>query len=59
MKKTLLALAALASASMANAATVYDKDGTQLAIGGRIQAVVYNGNYKKPTTILPQLTQAV
>ena len=47
MKKTLLALAALASASMANAATVYDKDGTQLAIGGRIQAVVYNGNYKK------------
>lgn len=47
MKKILLALAVLASAGAANAATVYDRDGTQLAIGGRVQAVVYNGKYKK------------
>lgn len=44
MKKSLLALAVLASASAAQAATVYDKDGTSLVIGGRIQAVAYNGN---------------
>ena len=48
MKKSLLALAlALAvvavAATSANAATVYDKDGTSLAVGGRVQAVVYNG----------------
>ncbi|MGN0894578.1 MAG: porin, partial [Succinivibrio sp.] len=43
MKKSLLALAVVAAAS-ANAATVYDKDGTSLAIGGRVQSVVYNGN---------------
>lgn len=44
MKKSLLALAVLVSASAAQAATVYDKDGTSLAIGGRVQAVAYNGN---------------
>ena len=44
MKKSLLALAVLAAAS-ANAATVYDKDGTTLAVGGRVQAVAYNGNF--------------
>ena len=43
MKKSLLALAVVAATS-ANAATVYDKDGTSLAVGGRVQAVVYNGN---------------
>ena len=44
MKKSLLALAVVAAvATSANAATVYDKDGTSLAVGGRVQAVVYNG----------------
>ena len=44
MKKSLLALAVVVAATSANAATVYDKDGTSLAVGGRVQAVVYNGN---------------
>ena len=44
MKKSLLALAVVAAATSANAATVFDKDGTSLAVGGRVQAVVYNGN---------------
>ena len=45
MKISLLALAVVAAAATsANAATVYDKDGTSLAVGGRVQAVVYNGN---------------
>ena len=44
MKKSLLALAVVAATTSANAATVYDKDGTSLAVGGRVQAVVYNGN---------------
>ena len=44
MKKSLLALAVVAAATSANAATVYDKDGTSLAVGGRVQSVVYNGN---------------
>ena len=44
MKKSLLALAVVAAATSANAATVYDKDSTSLAVGGRVQAVVYNGN---------------
>ena len=43
MKKSLLALAVVAVATSANAATVYDKDGSSLAVGGRVQAVVYNG----------------
>ena len=43
MKKSLLALAIIAASTTANAATVYDKDGTSLAVGGRVQAVVYNG----------------
>lgn len=41
MKKSLLALAVVAAATSANAATVYDKDGTSLAVGGRVQSVVY------------------
>ena len=44
MKKSLLALAVVVAATSANAATVYDKDGTSLAVGGRVQSVVYNGN---------------
>ena len=44
MKKSLLALAvaAVAASSVASAATVYDKDGTSLAVYGRIQGVVYS-----------------
>jgi len=45
MKKSLLALAVIAAAASANAATVYDKDGTTLGINGRIQSVYYSGNY--------------
>ncbi len=46
MKKTLIALAvaSVAVASVAQAATVYDKDGTSLAVYGRIQSVIYNGD---------------
>ena len=46
MKKSLLAMAvaavAVAATSAASAATVYDKDGTSLAVYGRIQGVVYS-----------------
>ncbi|WP_303963540.1 porin [Succinatimonas hippei] len=44
MKKSLLALAvaAFAVSSAASAATVYDQDGTSLAVYGRIQGVVYS-----------------
>ncbi len=46
MKKSLLALAvaAVAVASTAQAATVYDKDGTSLSVYGRVQSVIYNGD---------------
>ena len=47
MKKSLLALSVIAVAASANAATVYDKDGTSLTIDGRVQSVFYNGNYDK------------
>ena len=47
MKKSLLALAVLAVATSATAATVYDKDGTSLKVGGRVQAIAYNGNFGK------------
>ena len=47
MKKSLLALAVVAVAASANAATVYDKDGTSLTLDGRVQAVFYNGNHGK------------
>jgi predicted porin len=46
MKKSLLALAVVAVAASANAATVYDKDGTSLYLDGRVQSVFYNGNHK-------------
>lgn len=46
MKKSFLALAVAAlaatSISTASAATVYDKDGTSLAVYGRVQAVMYS-----------------
>ncbi|MGN1281501.1 MAG: porin [Succinivibrio sp.] len=46
MKKSLLAVALTSVLCMAvNAATVYDKDGTTLNIGGRVQSVVFNGHY--------------
>lgn len=48
MKQTFLALAvaavAAASVSAANAATVFDKDGTSLAVYGRVQSILYNGD---------------
>ncbi|MGN0903440.1 MAG: porin [Succinivibrio sp.] len=45
MKKSLLALAVVAMATTASAATVYDKDGTSLKVGGRVRADLYNGNF--------------
>ena len=46
MKKSLIALAVAAFASSAvSAATVYDKDGTTFAIGGRVQSVYYSGQF--------------
>lgn len=52
MKKSLLALAVVlaATSATASAATVYDKDGTTLTVGGRVQSVFYNGFYKKLAT---------
>ncbi len=48
MKKSLLTASIIASmVCTAQAATVYDKDGTSLNIGGRVQSVVYNGHYKQ------------
>ena len=48
MKKSLLATAVLiALVGTSQAATVYDKDGTTLTIGGRIQSLVMNGNFSK------------
>ena len=51
MKKSFLALAVAAlaatSISTASAATVYDKDGTSLAVYGRVQAVVYSDKVGK------------
>ncbi len=46
MKKSLLALAVLATTVTANAATVYDKDGVSLNADGRVQSVIYNGANK-------------
>ncbi|WP_406017286.1 hypothetical protein [Succinivibrio sp.] len=42
MKKTLLGIAIITSGLCANAATVYDKDGTSIDIGGRVQSVLYS-----------------
>lgn len=47
MKKSLLALSVIAVAASANAATVYEKDGSSLTIDGRVQSVFYNGNHRK------------
>lgn len=53
MKKSFLALAVAAlaatSISTASAATVYDKDGTSLAVYGRVQAVVYSDKTNNAT----------
>lgn len=46
MKKSLIALAVAAFASTAvSAATIYDNDGTSLAVGGRVQSVFYSGQF--------------
>ena len=47
MKKTLLGIAIITSGLCANAATVYDKDGTSLDIGGRVQSVLYSTKNNK------------
>ncbi|MGN1281552.1 MAG: porin [Succinivibrio sp.] len=49
MKKSLLAFALALStgSSLTNAATVYDKDGTTFAIGGRVQSVFFSANQNK------------
>lgn len=46
MKKTLLAtsVAALTLSGLANATVVYDKDGTTLAVYGRVQSVLYSSH---------------
>ncbi|MGN0915112.1 MAG: porin [Succinivibrio sp.] len=44
MKKSLLTVLLATITAGATAATVYDKDGTSLNVGGRIQTVFYNGN---------------
>lgn len=46
MNKSILALAvaAVSLASVAQAATVFDKDGTSLAVYGRVQSILYNGD---------------
>ncbi|MBE6423873.1 porin [Succinivibrio dextrinosolvens] len=49
MKKSLLALAVVAVAASANAATVYDKDGTSLTLDGRVQSVYYSVNHSGKT----------
>ena len=68
MKKSFLALAVAAlaatSISTASAATVYDKDGTSLAVYGRVQAVVYsdktgNADFSGPTGSFEQNATAV
>lgn len=59
MKKSFLALAVAAlaatSISTASAATVYDKDGTSLAVYGRVQSVLYSDkagiSYSKTDTL--------
>ena len=46
MKKSLVSTAVLLVivSAASNAATVYDKDGTALSIGGRVQSVLFNGH---------------
>ena len=46
IKKSLLALAVLATTVTSNAATVYDKEGVSLKADGRVQAVIYNAANK-------------
>lgn len=46
MKKSLVSTAVLLVivSAASDAATVYDKDGTALSIGGRVQSVLFNGH---------------
>lgn len=44
-KYSLLALALVTAVMSAEAATVYNRHGTSLAINGRVQSVFYNNNY--------------
>lgn len=47
MKTKALALTVLTLSTCANAATIYDKDDTNLSVGGRVQSVFYNTNAAK------------
>lgn len=49
MNKVIISISCVlaATSATASAATVYDKDGTTLTVGGRVQSVFYNGFYKK------------
>jgi len=47
MKKTVLGIAVITSSLCAQAATVYDKDGTSLDLGGRVQSVLYSNKHNK------------
>ena len=47
MKNSLLALAILTPVLSANAANVYDSNGTQLSVGGRVQSVFFSANSSK------------
>ena len=47
MNKSLLAVALVAFSTASSAAVIYDKDGTNLSVIGRIQSVAYSGNYNK------------
>lgn len=47
MKKSLLALAILTPVLSANAANLYDSNGTQLSVGGRVQSVFFSPNFSK------------
>ncbi|MGN0915330.1 MAG: porin [Succinivibrio sp.] len=47
MKKSLLITALLTAAVASDAATIYEKNDTSLKADGRVQAVIYNGDWKK------------
>lgn len=47
MKKTVLGIAVITSSLCAQAATVYDKDGTSLDLGGRVQSVLYSTKHEQ------------
>ena len=47
MKKTVLGIAVITSSLCAQAATVYEKDGTSLELGGRVQSVLYSTKHEQ------------